>query len=202
MGKQVDARGMNCPLPVIHTKKALEKIEKETVTTIVDNEIAKENVLKLVKSMDLEADVKQDQGNYYIDIFKGDQAETTGSESSDIRRDAEGKEDTIILITKDKLGEGSDELGALLMSSYLYTLTEVLPYPAGIIFLNGGVELTVEGSESLEHIRTLESNGVEILSCGTCLDYFGLNDKLAVGLVSNMYTIVEKLNETDNITTL
>jgi selenium metabolism protein YedF len=88
------------------------------------------------------------------------------------------------------------------MSSYLYTLTEILPYPDSIIFLNGAVNLTVEGSESLEHIRTLETKGVEILSCGTCLDYFGLNDKLAVGSVSNMYTIVEKLNKIGNVITL
>ena len=202
MSKRVDVRGMNCPLPVINTKKALEGMEKGTVTTIVDNEVAKENVLKLAKSMNLEFNVKQSEGNFYIDIFKESQTEATDSESSSPRRDAEDKGDTIILITKDKLGTGSDELGALLMSSYLYTLTEILPYPDSIIFLNGAVNLTVETSGSLEHIKTLEAAGVEILSCGTCLDYFELNDKLAVGSVSNMYTIVEKLNKTDNITTL
>ncbi|MDI9475601.1 MAG: sulfurtransferase-like selenium metabolism protein YedF [Bacillota bacterium] len=202
MSKRVDVRGMNCPLPVIHTKKALEEIEKGTVTTIVDNEIAKENVLKLAKSMNLEFNVKQSGGNFYIDIFKEGQTEATDSESSSPQRDAEDKKDSIILITKDKLGTGSDELGALLMSSYLYTLTEILPYPDSIIFLNGAVNLTVESSGSLEHIRTLEANGVEILSCGTCLDYFELNDRLAVGSVSNMYTIVEKLNKTGNVITL
>ncbi len=202
MNKQVDARGMNCPLPVIHTKKALEEIEKGTITTIVDNEVAKENVLKLAKSMDLKVDIKQSQGNYYIDIFKENQIGTIGLESLNPQHGTEEKEDSVILITKDKLGEGSDELGALLMGSYLYTLTETLPYPTSIIFLNGGVKLTVEGSEVLEHIRTLELSGVEILSCGTCLDYFKLNDKLAVGSVSNMYSIVEKLNKISNIITL
>lgn len=202
MDKQVDARGMNCPMPVIHTKKALEETEKGTITTIVDNEIAKENVLKLAKSMDLEFDVKQDQGDFYIDIFKEVSIRTKSTEPSSVRHDAKDKENTIILITKNVLGEGSDELGALLMNSYLYTLTEILPCPTCIIFLNGAVNLTIEGSEALEHIRTLESNGVEILSCGTCLDYFELNDKLAVGSVSNMYTIAEKLNETGNIITL
>lgn len=202
MNKQVDARGMNCPLPVIHTKKALEEIEKGTITTIVDNEVAKENVLKLAKSMDLKVDIKQSQGNYYIDIFKENQIGTIGLESLNSQHGTEEKEDSVILITKDKLGEGSDELGSLLMGSYLYTLTETLPYPTSIIFLNGGVKLTVEGSEVLEHIRTLELSGVEILSCGTCLDYFKLNDKLAVGSVSNMYSIVEKLNKISNIITL
>ena len=105
MNKQVDARGMNCPLPVIHTKKALEEIEKGTITTIVDNEVAKENVLKLAKSMDLKVDIKQSQGNYYIDILKENQIGKIGLESLNPQHGTEEKEDSVILITKDKLGK-------------------------------------------------------------------------------------------------
>ena len=197
--KEIDARGMDCPLPVVHTKKALEDMEEGIVTTIVAGEVAKENVLKLAKSMGLEADIKQNsQGDYYIYISKEKQAETVGSEVSS----PDNKEDFLILITKDKLGGGSDELGAVLMSGYLYALTEVSSYPSCIIFLNGGVKLTVEDSQVLEAIRILESEGVEILSCGTCLNYFELEDKLAVGSASNMFTIAEKLNEAGNTITL
>lgn len=197
--KEIDARGMDCPLPVVHTKKALEDMEEGVVTTIVAGEVAKENVLKLAKSMSLEVDIKQNsQGDYYIYISKEKQAETVGSEASS----PDNKEDFLILITKDKLGGGSDELGAVLMSGYLYALTEVSSYPSCIIFLNGGVKLTVEGSQVLEAIRILESEGVEILSCGTCLNYFELEDKLAVGSASNMFTIAEKLNEAGNTITL
>lgn len=197
--KEVDARGLNCPSPVIQTKKALEEIDEGVVTTIVDNEVAKENVSKLAKSMDLKVDVKQNsQGDYYIYILKEEETKTVGSEASS----PDNKEDFLILITKDKLGGGSDELGAVLMSGYLYALTETSSYPSSIIFLNGGVKLTVEGSQVLEAIRTLESGGVEVLSCGTCLDYFELEDKLAVGTASNMFTIAEKLNDAGSTITL
>lgn len=198
MNKEVDTRGMNCPLPVIHTKKALEGIESGKITTIVDNDVAKENVLKLAKSMDLKVDIKESQGNYYIDIFKNQIVGIVDLEALDIQCSPSNKKDLVILISKDRLGEGSEELGKLLMKSYLYALTEVKPYPKSIIFLNSGVKLATEDSEALEHIRTLESNGVEVLSCGTCLDYFKIKDKLAVGGISNMYTIVEKLNNASN----
>ncbi len=198
MNKEVDARGMNCPLPVIHTKKALEDIENGRVTTIVDNEVAKENISKLAKSMNLKVDIKQNQGNYYIDILKDQVAEIMNIESMDTQTVSNNKKNLVILISTDILGEGSDELGRLLMKSYLYALTEVNPYPTSLIFLNSGVKLTIEGSEVVEHIRTLESNGVEVLSCGTCLDYFKIKDRLTVGGISNMYTIVERLNGASN----
>lgn len=202
MNKEIDARGLDCPLPVIHTKKALENINKGRITTIVDNEVAKENVSKLARSMDLKVDIKQSHGDYYIDIFKEGQIGTVDLEALNLQCDIDNKKDFVILITKDKLGTGSDELGGLLMGSYLYALTESSQYPTSVIFLNGGVKLTVEDSGALEHIRSLESSGVEILSCGACLDYFRLKDKLAVGSISNMYTIVEKLNSAGNTITL
>ncbi|MBU5678199.1 sulfurtransferase-like selenium metabolism protein YedF [Alkaliphilus sp. MSJ-5] len=198
MNKEVDARGMNCPMPVIHTKKALESINNGKVTTIVDNEVAKENVSKLAKSMDLKIDIKQNQGNYYIDIFKNQQTGVVGVEALDVKYGTNNKKDLVILISKNSLGEGSEELGILLMKSYLYALTEVTPYPKSILLLNGGVKLAIEDSEVVEHLRSLESNGVEVLSCGTCLDYFKIKDKLAVGGISNMYTIVERLNNASN----
>lgn len=198
MNKEVDARGMNCPLPVIHTKKALESIEDGRITTIVDNEVAKENVAKLAKSMNLKVDIKQDLGNYYIDIFKDSGMEIIGIETLDIQRTSNNSKDLVILISTDKFGEGSEELGKLLMKSYVYALTEVMPQPTALIFLNSGVKLTIEDSEVIDHIRTLESRGVEVLSCGTCLDYYKIKDRLAVGGISNMYTIVEKLNNAGN----
>lgn len=198
MNREIDARGKDCPLPVIHTKKALEAIENGKITTIVDNEAAKENVSKLAKSMNLKVDIKENQGNYYIEIFKDQPTGIMGLEDLGIECAPNNTRDLVILISKDRMGEGSEELGKLLMKSYLYALTEVKPYPKSVIFLNSGVKLAIEGSETLEHLRTLESYGVEILSCGTCLDYFKIKDKLAVGGISNMYTIVEKLNNASN----
>lgn len=196
MYKEIDARGMTCPLPVIHTKKALEAIDTGKVTTIVDNDVAKENVTKLAKSLDLKVNIQENQGNYYIDIFKEHPINETPA--LNLQCDDNPKKDLVILISKDSLGEGSEELGKILMKGYLYTLTEVMPFPKAILFLNSGVNLVVEGSEVLGHLRTLEANGVEILSCGTCLDYFNLKNKLAVGGIGNMYNIVEKLNNANN----
>ena len=102
--------------------------------------------------------------------------------------------DRVILIGRDRMGGGSDELGRILINSYLYSLTETQPRPDQLIFVNSGVKLACSGSKSLENIKKLEELGVEVLSCGTCLDFFELKEDLQVGGVTNMYTIVEALN--------
>lgn len=196
MELKVDARGMECPKPVIETKKAMEKINEGKITTIVDNEIARENVTKLAKSLNCEVDINEINGDFYVNIYKGVVDKNyTPEKKSDTK-------DLVILVGKDVMGEGSKELGQILIKGYFYTLTESKPYPKAILFVNNGVKLTTEGSEVLEHIRKLESGGVEIFSCGTCLDYFNLKNKLAVGGVTNMYTIVEKMNGAKNTITL
>lgn len=104
----------------------------------------------------------------------------------------------VLLVGTDKLGSGDDKLGAALMKSYMYALTENDIKPKTMIFVNGGVKLTTEGSDVIESLKNLHANGVEVLSCGTCLDFYNLKDKLLVGEVSNMYTIVEKMNKASN----
>lgn len=192
MRLEVDARGMQCPKPVIETKKAMEKVNEGTVTTIVDNDIARENVTKLARSLSYDVNVEEINGEYRVNIFKGI------LENDFMPKSRPSTRDLVVLIGKDSMGEGSEELGKVLIKGYFYTLTESKPFPKAILFVNSGVRLTTEGSEVVDHIRTLESQGVEILSCGTCLDYFNLKDKLIVGGVSNMYTIVEKMNEARN----
>ena len=96
-------------------------------------------------------------------------------------------------VTGAAMGQGSDELGTMLMKSFLFALTQLPEPPATVLFYNGGAHLTTEGSPCLEDLKTLEAQGTEILTCGTCLNYYGLTEKLAVGGVTNMYTIVEKL---------
>lgn len=191
MNRQVDARGLNCPKPVIETKKVLDTLTEGRVTTIVDNEIAMQNVMKLAKSMAYDVDVKEINNNYYIDIYK-----EAGNQET--RHEAKSTKDLVIMFGSDVMGEGSEELGKVLIKGYMYTLTEMKPYPKALLFVNSGVRLTTEGSEVIEYLRHLESEGVEILSCGTCLDYFQLKTKLVVGGVTNMYTIVEKMNTAKN----
>lgn len=195
MRKTIDARGLTCPQPVVLTKKALEEEEISEVLTIVDNSNALENVSRLAHTLKLECKVDEKEGNYYIDIWKG--------ESSDNLSLAESSySDTVVLISGNILGRGDDKLGALLMKNFIYTLTQVEGAVKSLIFMNGGVLLSTEGSEVLEQIRLLEESGVEVLSCGTCLDSFQLGDKLRVGIITNMYTIVERLSGAARVITL
>lgn len=200
MKKEVDARKQACPKPVIMTKKALDDIADGVVTTIVDNEVAKENVSKLAKSLNYEYTVEKGQADeYYIHITKGEVAEEVNENNTCVPNTFK---DMVILFGNDKLGEGSDELGNILMKGYIYTLTESIPFPSTLLFLNNGVRLTVEGSPVLDDLKKLQSEGVEILSCGTCLDFYNLKDKLSVGEITNMYTIVEKMKNATNTITL
>lgn len=189
--REIDARGLKCPEPVIITKKALEEIEEGLVLSIVDNITAKENVSRLASNLNLQYKIDEKDGCFYISINK----------IKDERRDSKVKanDDIAIVITNDKLGSGNDELGKVLMKSYLYALTESSPMPKAMLFLNAGVKLTTEGSESLDNIIKLSEAGVEIVSCGTCLDFYGLKEKLKIGIVGNMYSIVEKMNEAGKV---
>lgn len=180
----IDARGLQCPEPVIRTKKALEEITSGEIITIVDNVTAKENVSRLAANLNCPYEITEQEGCFYIKIKKTEE----GAEQQE-------NKDFIIVITSDQLGAGAEELGRLLMKTYTYTLNETAPYPKAVIFMNSGVKLVVEGAETLENLQKLEDKGVEIISCGTCLDYYKLKEKLKTGIVGNMYTIVEYMNK-------
>ncbi len=179
----VDARGLSCPEPVIMTKRALDSQEVNEVLAIVDNQTAVENISRMAKTLNLESMVEEQNGSYFINIIK-DEVVTQKQEISG---------STVVLIKSNVLGEGDDQLGSILMKSFIYTLTQMEGEIKTILLLNSGVMLTTAGSELLEHLKILANSGVEILSCGTCLDFYGLTDKLQVGGVGNMYTIVEEM---------
>ena len=196
MSKEIDARGMDCPKPVIMTKKELDSMEEGNLTTIVDNDTARENVSKLAKSLGFEFGVEEKDGDFYVNISNDGsvKVEKEGNSSSKLK-------DMTIGIASSRMGSGDDKLGEILMKSFIYTVSETEPYPSTIVFYNSGVRLTTEGSEVLDDLKRLEEEGVEIISCGTCLDFLELKDKLQIGSVSNMYTIYEKLQEKEsNIT--
>ncbi len=185
---ELDARGLACPKPVINTKKELDNIEQGVVVVTVDNGIAKENLMKLAKSMNYESNVlKTEKDLICIEIIKGENVIIE-------EKSQESLSDTCIFINSDKMGNGNDELGTVLMKGYIYTLTESKPYPKSILFVNSAVKLTTENEATVENLKILQDAGVEILSCGTCLDYYGLKEDLKVGTVTNMYTIVETMN--------
>ncbi len=189
----IDARGMACPMPVINTKKMLDSLQEGSVTTIVDNDAAKENVVAFARSQCCDVDVQQKGNEYYIQITK---------KESCLHTEEQPGGNTVIFISSSEMGRGSAELGAILMKSFMFAVVEGEQVPGGVLFVNSGVHLTCEGSPVLEHLMTLEKRGVEILSCGTCLDYFKIKEKLCVGQITNMYTILEKMAKADKVITL
>ena len=185
---EIDARGLACPKPVINTKKELDKLENGVIRVTVDNTMAKENIIKLSKSSNCESSVlREEEDLIVVEIIKGENVKIEEDTTVDL-------DNKCIFISSDKMGQGNDELGEVLIKGYIYTLTETKPYPKHIVFVNSGVRLTTVNEATVENLKILENNGVEILSCGTCLDYYNLKESLQVGTVTNMYNIVEVMN--------
>jgi selenium metabolism protein YedF len=196
--KVVDCRGLACPQPVIQTKKAMA--EADTVTTIVDNDIAKMNVSRMASKEGYAVEVEERDDGTYLHISREGAMPEGAVAPAPMAERAAGP--TVVLVPSHVMGRGDEELGGILIRSFLHTLNQVEPLPATIIFINTGVKLTVEGSPVLEDLQGLEQRGVGILSCGTCLGYFELKEKLAVGEISNMYTIAETLLAAGNVLSL
>ncbi|VBB07517.1 sulfurtransferase tusa [Lucifera butyrica] len=188
MSINVDARGLACPQPVIATKKALENITDGLLVILVDNAAAKENVSKFAIANGCSVDAVEKDGIYTIKIIKG-----KGERIAEAPAPQFSKDKLVYFVGHNTLGHGSSELGNVLIKSFFYTLTEKEPLPSTIIFANSGVFLTSEGSPVLVHLTQLAERGVEILSCGTCLDYYHLKNHLQVGTVTNMYNILEQI---------
>ncbi len=195
MNKALDLRGKACPIPVIETKKLLESLnEGDSVEVTVDNLIAVQNLNKLANSMKYNFSYEKINENNYLAKFLSSQ-DSAGQESEDIEIEclSSNMSNIAVSISSDKMGEGAEELGHILMKGFIYALTEQDVLPKTILLYNSGAKLSVEGSDSLADLKLLESQGTEILTCGTCLNFYGLSDKLAVGTVTNMYAITEKL---------
>jgi len=189
---KVDAMGDACPIPVVKAKKALgEMKEPGTLEVHVDNEIAVQNLSRLASGSGLQsASEKAGEGHFIVRMQVTGPVEGNG-EAISCAPDMRG--DYVIAIGSEYMGCGDDTLGATLMKGFIYAVTQLDKLPSAMLFYNGGAKLTVEGAVSVEDLKGLEAQGVEILTCGTCLNFYGLSDKLAVGSVTNMYSIVEKL---------
>lgn len=207
MMNTVNAMGDICPIPVVKTKKALGELNGPgEIEVLVDNETAVKNVTKMARSSGAEAESEQlGDKQYRVLITVGEDAaeKLKSAKSPAVQPQGQTQQEaaagcrtcvgTVVAVGSDRMGEGSEELGHILIKSFIFALTQLDDLPDKILFYNGGAKLTVEGSESLEDLKTLEEQGVEIMTCGTCLDYYGIKDKLAIGGVTNMYSIVETL---------
>ena len=190
MSTTIDARGLACPHPVVLTKKALE--EADEVTTIVDNETAKENICRLAASQGCQVSIEEKEEGIYLHLTKI----ATGMEESPVTP-VSGP--MLLLVASDTLGRGDEELGDILMRSFIHTLGEVTPKPNRIIFINSGVKLVTKGSEVIDDLHDLKNQGIEILACGTCLGYYNLKEAVEVGQISNMYDITSALLQAGKI---
>ena len=191
----VNAVGEQCPIPVVKANKALNEMKEAGVLEVhVDNEVAVQNVMRLASGKGFTAkSVKRDDKLFVITIEVSALPETKAPEPEvccvpDIRGN------TVVAIDAAVMGRGDDELGKTLMKGFIYALSQLEELPRTILFYNGGASIPTEGSVSVEDLKSMEAQGVEIMTCGTCLNFYGLTEKLAVGQVANMYSIVEKLS--------
>lgn len=189
----VNAMGDNCPIPVVKAKKAMQALTgPDTIEVLVDNEIAVQNVTKMASGAGGQvSSEKLGDAQFKITIQMEGAAAQDAAEDAACMPDA--RDNTVVVVSSDRMGIGNDELGKVLIKGFIFAVTQLDTLPKTMLFYNGGATLTAEGSDSLEDLKSLEAQGVEIMTCGTCLDYYGLKDKLAVGSVTNMYSIVETM---------
>lgn len=210
----VDMRGSLCPMPVIATKKAMEEHPGTIITTLVDNEVSRDNVTKFGQSRHCDVAVKVDGKTYYLTLTpSGIEGESSDS-AADITKDnldssapmtpavgaipavpvlPQSVSGKVLLITKDYLGEGNEELGRTLMKTFLFCLAESDVKPSKIYFINSGVKMVAQGSPHLQNLQTLVEAGVSVAACGICLDFYNLKEQVAVGSITNLYAITEAM---------
>jgi selenium metabolism protein YedF len=195
----LDVRGLKCPEPVIQTKRLFDQGNLNRFIVIVDNDVSRENVSRFARNLGAIVEVSPSGGpDWKIDIHIEEPGTKVGSEEPlipcPIIVDQTVDPKKVVYVGSNVMGRGNDDLGAKLMRGFVRTMIDVKPYPWRMLFINSGVKLTTIDQEAVEAISLLGERGVEILSCGTCLDTFALTDRLAVGRVTNMYEILETLN--------
>lgn len=190
---QVNAIGDACPIPVVKTLQALKELNGAgAVQTLVDNKVAVENLTRLAESKGCAIETEQlGEKEYRVTITVGEGAELPETADGICTAPA-AADNTVVVVSADHMGEGDEALGKILLKGFLFALTQQETLPKTVLFYNGGAFVTCEGSASLEDLQKLAEQGVEILTCGTCLNHYGLTEKLQVGGVTNMYVIVEK----------
>ncbi len=195
---KINAMGDTCPIPVVKTKNAIKDMEGSgQVEILVDNEIAVQNLTKMAvqKNYGVVSEKLEEQ-KYRVVMTVG---EADASEEIETVSEAacipDARKNKVVVISSDTMGSGDGELGGILMKGFIFALTQQDELPSTILFYNGGAKLTCEDAPTLEDLKSLEVCGVEILTCGTCLNHYGLTEKLQVGSVTNMYAIAEKMTQ-------
>ncbi|GAA0077389.1 sulfurtransferase-like selenium metabolism protein YedF [Clostridium sp. CTA-5] len=208
MNKIVDAKGKNCPIPVIMAKKEIDGGNNNFLVE-VDNKIAVQNLQKLANSQEFISSIEENNGVFKVHFSKDSDSDNKSEECeecNEILEKIEGNKRDIdtwsVFIGKEIIGGGSEDLGKTLMQMYFYTISESDKLPKSILFMNAGVKVPTLNEQAIENLKVLEEKGVEILVCGTCLNFYGLEKELKVGKVSNMYDITNAMKEASKVITL
>lgn len=196
--KMIDARGKACPIPVVMAKKEMAAENEFGIT--VDNAIAVENLKKLAESQGFSTAVAEKNGEFTVSMTRTGEPVAPAPEVMSCTIPTGGN--WVVFAGKDVIGEGSEELGHSLIKMFFYTLSQGEMRPSAIVFMNSGVRLVTENEQTIEHLKVLEDMGVKLVVCGTCLNFYGLSDKLQCGTVSNMYDIVETMSGASKVITL
>jgi len=190
--KTIDCRGQQCPQPVIQTRKLMLAEAGSVLEVLVDDQVCRDNVSRLATTMGYSIKVEESDVAIRLELSPGEQPEKS-------RANASATGPGIIFIGSDQIGSGDQKLGQVLMKNFIFTLTEADIVPDAIYLVNSGVRLTIAGSDVLEPLEELANRGVDIASCGLCLEYFDAKDSLAVGRISNMLELVNALEGAGNI---
>ena len=202
MEKMIDCRGMACPLPVVNAKRAAEELSAgDVLTVLVDNEIAVQNLTRFGehKGFTVTAEKKSDREYAVIMNITGEAVQQTKQEEAVACEMDSRRKGMLVVLSANTMGTGDPKLGTSLMKAFVFALTKQDQLPDTILCYNTGAYLTCEGADTLEDLKLLESEGVTVLTCGTCLDFYGLKEKLAVGGATNMYDIVERMENAAQI---
>ena len=195
----LDCRGLACPQPVIRAKELLDSLEHGTVEVLVDNEAAQSNLERFGKSQGCTVEIRTSEDTRHITISKGPhQGPAKELTPEDYRCDLPGT-GLVIVVPADTMGRGNDALGGVLMRAYIKTIKHLSPLPTKIFFYNAGVKLTATESDLIAPLQELADLGVEIYSCGTCLDFFNLKDSLLVGQATNMFEIMDAMAQASKV---
>jgi selenium metabolism protein YedF len=204
MKNNVDCRGLDCPAPVLQLKDLFEKDAPATMTVLVDNEAARQNVSRFLEYQGFQVSTERLGADFQV---VGTRAEGGGvtersAEAPITQKQATGAKKILIMVGADRIGHGDDGLGGKLLMSFLKTLKEMGPDLWCLVFVNSGVTLTAEGSEAVPILQGLVGAGVQILVCGTCLTHFNILQKKQVGETTNMLDIVTGMQLADSVITI
>ena len=191
----VNAVGEACPIPVVKAAKAMQAmLAPGVLEVLVDNEAAVQNLSRMANGHHFPVK-RENRGNgvFAVVIDVTGPVAPIAPDAADCACAAPASGGVVGAVDTDSMGRGSDELGKALLKGFLFAMGQLPILPETVLFYNGGARLTCNGSASLEDLRALAAKGVEIRTCGACLDYYGLTEQLAVGRVTNMYEIVETL---------